>query len=507
MLGMGGFVWPMVAALMLLSLLRREHVVAPKGFLVWVGFVAWMFATATQLDSIGRAIGFSYRAAIYLSATIVLLYVFNASHDVLPTEKVVRVLAIFWMIVVVGGYLGLLFPFFSFRSPVEAALPGFVVSNDFVREMVHPAFAQVQEFLGYPTPRPSAPFVYTNDWGGNFALLVPFVMIAWSSPISRRFKMLLMGFAVAAVVPLILSLNRGLWLSLSVGLVYAAVRMALRGRERPLIGILAVIVLITGAVFLTPLHGVITDRLATPHSNERRVSLYDEALRGVAESPLFGYGAPRPSKWNPNAPSVGTQGSIWLVLFSHGFLGAALFVGWWGYCFWTLRRASDPMGFWCHVLLVILMVQWPVWRTRSAGRSRTWRRRSHPGAACSRSPCCRTRAARRRSSRPAGVASPARPSVRSTTRCPNRRASGGRRSAPSSGSGWTGSSAWIAPPSRARSAHRRRRCSNTSSGSSAGPSRSPSPSSRSRARTASPCSRSSTRADAGSASRRSGGTT
>ena len=42
-----------------------------------------------------------------------------------------------------------------------------------------------------------------------------------------------------------------------------------------------VIVLIGGAVVFTPLGDVISERLETPHSNERRVSLYDEALRGI----------------------------------------------------------------------------------------------------------------------------------------------------------------------------------------------------------------------------------
>ncbi len=42
---------------------------------------------------------------------------------------------------------------------------------------VHPRFADVQDILGYPVSRPSAPFIYTNDWGGNFALLIPFVIL------------------------------------------------------------------------------------------------------------------------------------------------------------------------------------------------------------------------------------------------------------------------------------------------------------------------------------------
>ena len=360
-LGLGGFVWPIVSVPMLLSLLRRKNVVAPKGVILWFGFVVWMLFTATQLDSTGRAIGFIYRGALYLSATIVLIYVFNASRDVLPATKIIGILALFWTYVVIGGWLGLMLPNVEFTSPMEKILPHSIVSNDFVKEMVHPGFAEIQDILGYPTPRPSAPFIYTNDWGGNFALLVPFVILAWSSPIKKRFKMFLGGVAGLSIVPVLLSLNRGLWLSLGVGLFYAAVRLAMRGRERPLIGVVGLLSFVAIMVFLSPLHSVVDDRLATPHSNNRRVSLYQEAALGAIESPIFGFGAPRPSKWNPNAPSVGTQGAIWLVLFSHGFPGVFLFAGWFIYIFWTLRKARDPLGFWVHVMLLILMVQWPVY--------------------------------------------------------------------------------------------------------------------------------------------------
>jgi hypothetical protein len=361
LLGLGGFIWPVMAVPMLLSLMRRRKVVVPRGFLIWLGFLAWMLVTATQLDSVGRGVGFAYRGAIYLSATIALLYVFNASRDHLHTKTIIKIFSIFWIYVVIGGFLGMLFPNFSFSSPMERLLPQFIVTNDFVKEMVHPAFAQVMDVLGYAAPRPSAPFVYTNDWGANYALLIPFVVIAWGSALSRRFKMFLAGVAVASIIPMIFSLNRGLWLSLGLGLFYAAFRMFLRGRERPLIGIVAILVVIGAMAFLTPLHQVISERLANPHSNDRRTSLFEEGIQGTAESPIFGFGAPRPSKWNPDAPSVGTQGALWLVLFSHGIPGAILFVGWFGACFWILRRSRDLLGFWMHVMLLILMAQWPVY--------------------------------------------------------------------------------------------------------------------------------------------------
>lgn len=360
-LGLGGFIWPVMAFPMLLSLLRRNRIYAPPGMLLWVGFLVWMFATGVEIDSMGRALGFAYRGLVYLSATILLLYVFNSSRDVLQTRKVIWALSIFWIYVVIGGFLGLLLPNFSFTSPVEAALPHAILNNDFVKEMVHPAFAQVQDFLGFPTPRPSAPFVYTNDWGGAFALLVPFVILAWQTGLRRRFKLVLACAAAASIIPVVFSMNRGLWLSLGVGLVYAALRLSLKGSERAFIAFVSVVILVAGALFLTPLGATLSERLSTPHSNNRRVSLYEEAVRGAAESPLFGFGAPRPSKWNPNAPSVGTQGQIWLVLFSNGYPGMLLFVAWFLATLWWFRSVGDPVGFWIHVMLVIMFLQLAVY--------------------------------------------------------------------------------------------------------------------------------------------------
>jgi O-antigen ligase len=118
---------------------------------------------------------------------------------------------------------------------------------------------------------------------------------------------------------------------------------------------------VVAAVAFTPLKAIVEERLETPHSNERRVALYGEAIQGTSESPLFGYGAPRPSRWNPNAPPVGTQGQLWLVLFSHGWPGTIFFLSWFAFVFWRFRWPTPPTGFWCHVMLLIMFVQLPVY--------------------------------------------------------------------------------------------------------------------------------------------------
>ena len=117
---------------------------------------------------------------------------------------------------------------------------------------------------------------------------------------------------VASLVPIVISANRGLWVGLGVGLVYAAVRVALRGNARALVAILAFLAVIAALVTFTPLERYVSDRLAHQHSNERRESLSSQALRGALERPLLGYGGPRESPDLVNAPrSAPTARSTW----------------------------------------------------------------------------------------------------------------------------------------------------------------------------------------------------
>ena len=55
---------------------------------------------------------------------------------------------------------------------------------------------------------------------------------------------------VAAIFPIIFSLNRGLWISLALAAVYAAVRLAVNGRGRALQALVAAL-LVGGIVFVS----------------------------------------------------------------------------------------------------------------------------------------------------------------------------------------------------------------------------------------------------------------
>ena len=88
---------------------------------------------------------------------------------------VVRVLTLFWCLIVIGGLAGVLFPTVGFSTPAESVFPQSLLSDQTILYFVHPYFSEVSNYFGYSTSRPKVFFAYTNQWGGCVALLTPFV--------------------------------------------------------------------------------------------------------------------------------------------------------------------------------------------------------------------------------------------------------------------------------------------------------------------------------------------
>jgi hypothetical protein len=357
--GIGAFILPIMALPMAAWLFRQRTVLAPRGFGIWVAFLLWTLGSATQLDDPNKYVQFGYTFSLYAAATIVLLYVLNVPREALPTRRVIMTIVVFWAFVVIWGILAVLFPTVSFSTPVEAITPEALLENEFVYRLVHPSLAQVHDILGYSQPRPNAPFAYATNWAAAFALLTPFVILGWRMSRTSMSRLLIVALFLTAVVPVVASLGRGLWLSLSAGLIYAALRSAIAGRGRTLLTVLLAIAAMLTVIYLTPLKTIVTDRFANPHSNPVRLSLYQEATERIVESPIFGFGSPQPARFNPNAPPVGTQGQLWQVLVSHGVPGALLFVSWFLYQFWRSRAVSTDVTLWCHTVVLIALIQLP----------------------------------------------------------------------------------------------------------------------------------------------------
>lgn len=82
-----------------------------------------------------------------------------------------------------------------------------------------------------------------------------------------------------------------------------------------------------------------------------------KAIEHPLKSPVFGYGAPRPSEKNSNLPSVGTHSQFLLVLFSHGVPGLVFFVLWWLYAFFRTSDRLNVPDLWYHIVLLMVLVQ------------------------------------------------------------------------------------------------------------------------------------------------------
>ena len=365
-LGLSAFIWSIIAVPMAVALVWRRRSEAPVAIVLWFAFVSWVLLSGIQLDNLNRIITFSYRFSLYVGAAVLFLYVYNMPRSSSLDLKVLRILTIFWIIVIAGGYAGILLGNHTFTPPLLHLLPHRLRTNTFVEQLVLPVMAEVQKFLGFPVPRPAAPFEYTNEWGGNMAVLT-LVALAAASAAGRGLRRRVIIIVLAAsIVPMIFSLNRGMFLSLALGILYMTVRLAIRGRIGALASVLAVIALTVIIVAMTPLGHLVVSSFdsAHGHSNTTRLSLYQQASVGANASPVFGYGAPQQSNQVgqlAGTPQIGTQGQLWLVLYSNGYPALVLFIGFFLAVLWQTRRARGTVGLWLHTAPLVALVQIPVY--------------------------------------------------------------------------------------------------------------------------------------------------
>jgi hypothetical protein len=369
------------SALAMAVILRRQGPLrVPRGFTPWLLFLVWMFAGAILFRAtapgtvpgggIGRLANFAVWAGWYVAITIAMLYVANTARQV-STQRIVRLLG--WMFVVTTsfGVLAVLAPTLEFESPMELVLPHSVVSTNFVRTLIHPSLSSTSDFLGYVQPRPTAPFHYSNAWGNNLALYLPFFVLAWFGRDAGWRRKVGPFVLIAAVFPIIFSLNRGLWISLALAAVYAAVRLAVNGRVRALQALVAAL-LVGGIAFASsPLYDTLVLRVETPHSNDRRAGTAETVVSTAAHgSPFVGYGTTRTMQGSFSslaggeteschqcaAPPLGTQGFMWRLVLTTGFGGTVLCLSFFVLQF--LRRARGPAPLdvtTCTVLLVAVL--------------------------------------------------------------------------------------------------------------------------------------------------------
>lgn len=355
-LGFGGTIWIPLAACMLVLMTRRGGILVPRGVGIWFVFLALMCISVTGIDSPDRLIGFTYRALQYISITIVFVYVYNA-RERLTLRYVLGIMTLFWVFAVVGGFASVFFPLFSFQTPLGYVLPKGLQANEVVGEMVVRRLTQHNPDSWFALdPRPSAPFLYTNQWGNVYSLTLPMVL-AYLQQLRRGPRFWLVVLAVLlSFVPALLTLNRGMFIGLGVAACYLLVRFAASGHLRSVMLILGVGATALLAGSLLNVDSKLDERVETSSSTDDRAQLYRETIDRTLESPFFGYGAPRPSI-TEGLPSVGTQGHVWTVMFSYGIPALVIFLLALVWLVLATRRVQDTTGLLLHTVQVVLLVE------------------------------------------------------------------------------------------------------------------------------------------------------
>jgi polysaccharide biosynthesis protein PslJ len=358
-LGVSAFTWIIVPIPMLALLIWQRRGRVPVAFILWLAFTSWVLLSGLQLEGGTKIVTFSYRLALYVAAGVLFIYTYNLPRSTVLDTKILRILTVFWMIVVAGGYVGIVVGAHTFTPPFERLLPAGLRSQPFVQELVQPVFAEVQGFLGYPIPRPAAPFTYSNYWGGNVAVLTPVAIAAAVAAGRGTRRKLIVAVLVASLVPMVFSLNRGMFLSLGLGILYVTFRLAQRGRLAALGSLLGIAALVTLILVATPLGHLIAASFSSTHghSNTTRLSVSQQAIAGARQSPIFGHGEPQPATGQSFLPPIGTQGQLWTVLYSNGVPAAVFFVGFFVAVLWQTRRARGMTGLWLHTVPLVALPQ------------------------------------------------------------------------------------------------------------------------------------------------------
>ncbi|GLY20276.1 O-antigen ligase family protein [Micromonospora sp. NBRC 101691] len=346
--------WAPLAVVLAAVLLVHGRVRLPSGSVLWILLVALMALSFLRLGGNGL-VGYVLRFGFVVAAFIVYLYVYNAARSGVSWQALFHPFCLFWLTVVALGWLAVIAPKLSLTTPVEMLLPRSISGERMVQALTHIKATEHNPLSRNPYYRTAAPYPYTNNWGTGFAVMVPCVLAYITSFRRGLMRTALIVSLPLALVPAFLTLNRGMFVGVGIGLCYVGVRALLRGDVRIIASIGAVAVVAVLVTFFVPVGDLISNRVENTDSTTDRLDIYRRTLAAVAESPLLGYGAPQFVDTIKVAEPLGTQGQIWLIMYSHGvpaFLALVLF-------FVVVARrlatAVSPGGVWLSAVPVVAL--------------------------------------------------------------------------------------------------------------------------------------------------------
>jgi hypothetical protein len=346
-LGAAPFAPTVIAMLMTALMVLRRRLDLVPGILPWFAFLLWAAGAAVNLPTAISLVGFAQRYGNLLAVGIFMLYYINA-RQTLNARNIINGILCVWASVVILGLIATQVPELRLWTPVGALLPRALTSNPLVYDLVFPPMAEIQRPWGAPEPfeRPAAPFPYSNSWGVAFVVMTPVAIAALGTLRAHWKRAAVLLLLVASLVPALATGNRGMLIGTALAVAYVLVRTGARGH------LLRVIALGAGAglaIFALLASGTlerILGRQAYSDSTGGRLSIYAETLAAALKSPLLGHGAPRLDE--TIGVSLGTQGYIWLLMFSYGFVGLGLFVIFLAGGIIRTWHAPGHTGLWLH---------------------------------------------------------------------------------------------------------------------------------------------------------------
>ncbi len=356
---------------------RERRIKLPPGFGWWLLFLVVMFAGAITLPLTApytepgpvttRLISWGLRAASYLAYAVLLVYAGNLTEKELPRRRLAWQLALVGLYSIGFGLVAMVIPSFHFTSPLAALVPGSLqnAGQGQIYAMLHPSMTQIENFMGHG--RVTAPFLYANTWGNNVAILLPWLFVAWRSYGKPWQRKLVTPIIIVSIIPILFSFDRGLWVAIAVAIIYLAIRFAQQGKMAMLGGVIAAIIVGAVVYFASPVHTLVSQRLANATSDSARISLSILSTKDAVASPVIGYGDTR-REWGSTKSisvgrtakcsscgqrSAGSNGQLWLLLITSGFLGTILYLGFFGYGMWRYWGDTSPYGL-TGVLVLLL---------------------------------------------------------------------------------------------------------------------------------------------------------
>ncbi|MCP5031432.1 MAG: O-antigen ligase family protein [Actinomycetia bacterium] len=362
-IGLGPAVFMIAACFMAIWLIRHRPLMVPNGTIMLALFLVLVLASSIEVNSPGRIGVWVLRTGWYASGLITWMFLARQTSPRARRLIVYSLLAT-WFMTLFGGLASFVVPDLSWRTPLSSILPNVIATDQFVKDLIEPRVAEVQTFFpDIRLNRPAAPYAYTNAWGSSMALLTPFVIAFLHDRRLRVSRPLVVVALLLSAIPFYYALNRGAWLTLGIGLVYGLVRYAaIRRRFLPIVLLVGLGVVSLLAVTATGVTSAAMEQLdtRTADSNDTRVSIYAETIRYSADSPLIGFGTPRPNPSKPSGPPLGTHGQLWAIMFAHGYVAVVLYVGFFIGAF-LRARGRDPVTHWAKVSLAIGILQVPIY--------------------------------------------------------------------------------------------------------------------------------------------------